>query len=180
MKNQLSKFIILLVVLIALLFGVFYFDKIINNKVESIKAKKETIENNKILPNQEEVLNRLTDLNIKIDKLNSYLVDLSNPVLFIEEIESLAFSNQLSIKVNSFNAPETKTKDTEEEEGDFVVQELTLDFSVSGSLQNIREFISDLENMNKNINVNSVRVSRSVAEDAVIWTAIIELNVLAK
>jgi hypothetical protein len=93
---------------------------------------------------------------------------------FIEQIETLAKSNNLAAKTNSVSANSVTVGVTR----NFVMQ-----VAVDGSWSNILNFLNQVENLPYGLNIDNVSVSKGVAKDkntTSSWSATLDISVIEK
>ena len=162
MKNKNKKLIFILTAML----GVVIVLVLLNNYNESRKAElfqlRKNIKSLSALPDDNEIQKRSERINQKRQILEPLLFDESDPVVFIEAIEGLASQNAVSVFVQ--NAESVNLG-----ESSFGAA-IKLSVTSGGSLANLRELLFAIENIQKEVHVNAVRISRNDSSSAGAWS----------
>jgi hypothetical protein len=168
-----AKNLIILTVILVVLVGLLVFVNYENERKKAgIFQLKDNIKTHDSLPEETEIQKRITDLNKKKNTVELFLLDKDDPIAFIKTIENLAEQHSLTAFVE--NADSFRLFEGE----DVLGGGITLMVNLDGSLLNSRNFLYALENLNKEVDIKSVRLSRDTIEDGNIWRVF--FNVIGK
>lgn len=159
-RNKVIKSFVFLFLILALSFFVYFKNQ--KEEQEIYKIRKELLSLNKI-PNDDDLLNKKKELLQKESFLNERLFDKDNPINFIEMVENLGLQNAISITVDNVN---------------LVEENIVLNVSATGELENIKNFVFSLENSDKEITIKNIRFNKIIKEKGVTWGAY--LNIIGK
>lgn len=164
-KKTISSILVFFIFLIILIFLNFQNEI----KKEKLFESRKEFKTNLILPNNDQLERKIENLNKKINGLNGYIFENNSPVLFIEEIENL--SVELGLNTQIQNAESNFIE--EENRG-----EIKITIYSEGSLALLREFLYRIESLEKEIDVELVRLSKASEEGTTFWTG--SFNIVAK
>jgi Na+-translocating ferredoxin:NAD+ oxidoreductase RnfG subunit len=170
MKNQNKKIIILLIIVIVLATGLFLLNKYNEEKKTELFQLRKNIKTYEVLPANSEIEKNIKDVDEKISLIDPYLFDINNPVLFIETIEDLADKNNTTAFV----------EDAQTTNFDGLGGEISLVVIAEGELEDLRNVLFDVEGLQKEISVSSVRLNKVNAEQGSFWRMIFNVKVKAK
>lgn len=181
MKKHLNKIIFLLVLTGVLVWVLLYMSALVEGKIQTISALNLEVKNSSILPDKDLLIEKTESLEYKNNQLNSYLINEENPIEFIEFIESLASTSGLGFNVNKVeNKDINKTISVSDGSSQIRIGgEITVEMTVDGSLSNIRDFISRMENVQKEAYVQAVKINKQGEESLNDWVAILTIKGVA-
>jgi hypothetical protein len=178
MKTLKTKLIFLVILVLVLVFASLRLSLGVSSTVSAIGDLQTRLQKETFLPSVDELQNRIVSLRGKRPLLNAYLIDFNNPINFIEFVENLAISHNLSYGVDNVGTVDISTeieiadgKKTERLGG-----ELTMSVTISGSINSIRNFIFSVENFEKEVFIESVRISKQDLEGTTSWNSIITIK----
>lgn len=161
MKKNNKKIIVIIFLIIVVLAALIYLDFKNNEDKSELFLFRENNKKIQILPSKNEITRNIDRVDSIQKRILPFVYDLDQPVSFIEEAESVASTNSLSIEI--------KDVETLSFEGDNV-GEIVLTADIRGGLDSIITFLEKIENLNKDIKIKSLRIFR-VFEGEGQWVA---------
>lgn len=154
MNNNYKK-VIFFVSIFLVLFCIALFVDIQNNfRKQKIYEIRDTLFYLSKLPDNNNFSQKIENIIQKKEQLGEYLVSKDNPLPIIEEIEKKIIDNKLQGEVKR---------------ADFVEEDLVLEILAEGSLGNIRNFLSDIENFDKEISIESIKIGKITSDNLDSW-----------
>jgi hypothetical protein len=148
----------LILCLLAVSFFIYLLNKDIKNSIVQIEDSKIFIAQNSNLveisqdvQKDKEILN-----NLKLE-INKIYIDKNNAVSFIEKVEKIARDNNLRIQIS--NVVLKNSEDMPEEKKELGYGSLEMSVEVFGELQNVKNYLDQVQNLPHAIKINSVRKS---------------------
>ncbi len=151
MSKKSTNFILIIsVILLIVLFGsFFYLINVIKNKNKHISAVSATLQekiNEK--DNMVALENKIIELGDTHKQISGYLIDTSNIDTFVEYLEGLGVSNNISLTVKSVETPKGEKN------------KLNFNIEMDGSFPNVTKVVSILENSPYNMSINSLYINK--------------------
>lgn len=179
MRNykSLKRIIIILSVIIAVVFGLFFFTITgIKNKNENItKLQNELLDHASESKYLASIQNIVSKANISIEQINSSILSSDSNVVIIETIEQIATKNGLEITIDSIAVEDlVATKDSD-------MTTLKIRVKTNGKWIQTYNFISELESLPYQINVEkSSLITGAEAGDLKdrLWQNVFEIRLL--
>lgn len=139
----------------------------LNNEIKSKEAVILKLKNK--LTNLETASNLLQSNQSSIEMVNQAVPDNAKPQDFLSQIENLALGNSLIVSNISLTDVLMFGKTTSKEK----VNELPFTISVSGTYQNIYDFLTKMENLKKPVKIESLAINSNVTESGKVLVLII-------
>jgi len=153
--NKQKKEIIIFSIFLAITIGIIYFIDLENQGKKGVLYKiRGDIKTLSILPSNIEIQKGILKLETYTKEAEKHLFSTKNPVQFIEIIESLAKGNDLIVEIKD-------AQPVESEKGG-----ISVTASVEGGLSSIQVFMSNLENIDKEIDVKFIKLSKTKLENS--------------
>ena len=160
MSKDLKKLITLLITLVLLVAGLWFFNYYNNNKKIELFQIRKNIKSYEKLPLSSEIEKNILNVSSKNSQIESFLFNKDRPVLFIETVEDLASENGINLVVEN---AESINQDSESG------GEIRLIVSATGELLELRNLLEDLENLEKEIKTDSIKFSRVSLDGEIFW-----------
>lgn len=161
MSNQSKQLILFLIVTIVVI-GTLVFVNSTNEKQKTeLFQLRKNIKSYDLLPSNSEIEKKIEHLNKEKILFEPYLFDIEKPLLFIEKIEETAKSHNVTVSVEN---PETVRFDEKSSNG-----QISLDVVSTGNLEDLRDFLEEIENFQREVKTNSVRLSKIETEEGSTW-----------
>ncbi len=177
MKKHLITIVIVSLVCIICGFGAFLFFNQESRLESEIIALQKEVRQLEVQANSLTVQKPVSSFDASIEELNEYFVSADGALDFVKYIEDLATSAGLSYRINSFDAEDNP--DISQNDKEYLKTSLT----ATGSMKNIRNFISLIESLPYNIKITRVDlksggVQSLSASREQIWTLMIDFSVV--
>lgn len=117
---------------------------------------------------------KYNQLEPKISKINSYVIDSKNIVSFLNKLDSFASKSGVKLDIQSVDLKEVTRKVAGKDER--IHGELILSLRTLGSWQETISFITFIEKVDKKVLIEDVRLGAVFNEGGNSWSAIINLR----
>jgi len=165
-SNTIKKIIFsVLILIVILVFNIIALITTNNQMDKIIEVRKEIVLESATANNLSDTKRKIEELKIIDSRLNSILIEEGEIVNFISIVEDISSELEVEIQIieidfNDF--PDSKTK---------ILGELNMDFQISGSWQQITNFLQRVESLPYVLNIESVRFSINNSPDSFGWNA---------
>lgn len=161
--NTINKIIFTSIILIAVLIIDFVLIYKIDKKYDEIvESKKSIVSESSRFNSLTDVKNKTQELTKIQNRIDDILISESNAVSFIGLIEDIAEQSG-----STMNISKADFKDSEDEDD---LGALDLTFKVTGSWEEVTNFLKMIESLPYLININSVRFSVIQSEEGSVWS----------
>lgn len=178
-KTKIILVVLLLVVVASVVANVFWFSFIGSEAQKIADINKEIIKEESQTYNPVELRDRIIALEERNASLNSIFVDRANIPAFIERVETMAASGNLSLQIQSVDVDIATQGDNPKGRELYGVLDMFL--QISGSWSNVMEFVDNLQSQPNHISINSIRLqanSSGAVGATGSWTARIALSAI--
>lgn len=161
--NTTKKVIFLTIVIVVLVVGIFSLLSKINEQIDFVsEVKKEIVVESSKVGSISDIKKKTKELEMISDRIEKVLISESNAVAFISLIEDLSANSGTQIQIVNvdFRDPEAQGR----------LGILDLKFKITGSWENVTNFLSAIESLPYLVNINSLRFAVASVAGGGQWT----------
>lgn len=169
---------------VVIVLALILFNRHIDKKISNLNTLKEEV--GSFEKNTESVFLRkeIEDNKEKIDKVTSLFVQKEREIDFLEEIEELGRANSVLVEIKDVKIEDVnKKKKIEKEDGSVEAVDyrahgvVIVAFVIEGSKQSIISFVEALENIERGVKLNDLRIQED--SELGIWRGMFNINGLS-